>query len=263
MAIVHPAILTYNISPEVEAFSTQRNGIGVSEGTYGSFNVSPYCNDKEEHVRANLTILAGILGLPVETILLPHQTHGVQCKTITGDFFGFSAGEQRRFLDNTDALVTSLPGVCIGVTTADCVPVLLFDRKRKTTAAIHAGWRGTAGHIVRSTVEKLQSCFRCRPEDIVAVLGPSISKRAFEVGQETYDTFRENGFNMPLIAENISGKWHIDLWQANKSELLEAGVADCNITVCGICTYSNFRNFFSARRLSVNCGRIYTGIVMK
>lgn len=263
MAIVHPAILTYNVSPEVEAFSTCRDGAGVSEGSYGSFNFSPYCNDNEEHVKKNLDTLASILGVPAEKIVLPHQTHGIVCKTITNDFFALSNDERRVFLEGVDALVTSLPHVCIGVTTADCVPVLLFDQKRKVTAAIHAGWRGTAAHIVRSTIEKLKSCFKCRPADIVAVIGPSISLSAFEVGQETYDKFSDNGYDMSLVAEKKSDKWHIDLWQANKMELQESGVADDNIIISGICTYSNYRKFFSARRLSVNCGRIYNGIVMK
>ncbi len=263
MTIAHPAILTYDVSPDVVAFSTRRTGAGVSEDSYGTFNISPYCNDNVEHVKTNRNTLAHILGLPASEIVMPHQTHGVNCKTITGEFFNLSIDKQKEFLDGVDALITSLTRVCIGVTTADCVPVLLYDSNTKTTAAIHAGWRGTANHIVRRTIEALQECCQCNPKDVVAVIGPSISLAAFEVGQETYDTFSENGFNMSRIAEKISGKWHIDLWQANKAELLEKGVLDPNIITSGICTYSNFNTFFSARRLTINSGRIYSGIVIK
>lgn len=135
----YSAILKYSISPEIEVFSTLRNGAGISEGTYSSFNISPYCNDNKQNVKVNLSILSSILGIPEERIVLPHQTHGCQYKTITENFFEIDDVGRRKFLENTDALITALTETCIGITTADCVPVLLFDKKKKVTAAIHAG----------------------------------------------------------------------------------------------------------------------------
>lgn len=87
--------------------------------------------------------------------------------------------------------------------------------------------------------------------------------QAFEVGQEVYDTFKDREFDMLSVAKFMFNKWHIDLQRANKLELLKIGIPECNITDCGICTYENYLNFFSARRLSVNCGRIYSGIIIK
>lgn len=259
----YSAILKYSISPEIEVFSTLRNGAGISEGTYSSFNISPYCNDNKQNVKVNLSILSSILGIPKERIVLPHQTHGCQYKTITENFFEIDDVGRRKFLENTDALITALTGTCIGITTADCVPVLLFDKKKKVTAAIHAGWRGTANHIIRKTVDELLLSHNCNPRDILAVIGPSISMQAFEVGQEVYDTFKDREFDMLSVAKFMFNKWHIDLQRANKLELLKIGIPERNITDCGICTYENYLNFFSARRLSVNCGRIYSGIIIK
>ena len=95
-----------------------------------------------------------------------------------------------------------------------------------------------------------------------AVVGPGISLESFEVGDEVYDEFGREGFPMEEIARRYGEKWHIDLWKANTLQLEGEGVRSENIEVAGICTYKNYDRFFSARRLSINSGRILTGIMM-
>ena len=101
------------------------------------------------------------------------------------------------------------------------------------------------------------------PADMKVVIGPSIGPDAFEVGDEVYDAFREADFDMSRIAFKRDGKWHIDLWQANAIDIEAAGVPHDAIEIAGVCTYQEYDRFFSARRLGIKSGRIYTGIMIK
>ncbi len=92
-------------------------------------------------------------------------------------------------LEGVDALVTDIPGYCLCVSTADCVPVLLYDTRKKVVAAIHAGWRGTVARIVEKTVSVMDNQYGSQGKDLIACIGPSISLEAFEVGDEVYDAF--------------------------------------------------------------------------
>ena len=108
----------------------------------------------------------------------------------------------------------------------------------------------------------MQDKFSTSPHAIMAVICPSIGMEAFEVGDEVYDAFLDEGFDMIKIAKRYK-KWHINLWEANRIQLLKYGVASENIQLASICTYTNHNEFFSARRLGINSGRIYNGIMIK
>ena len=99
-------------------------------------------------------------------------------------------------------------------------------------------------------------------KDIIACIGPSISLESFEVGDEVYAAFAEAGFDMTRIAWKYE-KWHLDLWEANRLQLLTHGVLPEHIEVAGICTYQQHKDFFSARRLGIQSGRILSGIMLK
>lgn len=259
----HPCLLTYDISPKIMAFSTMRHGAGVSVGNYGEMNINPFCGDDISKVNANKEILSKILGIDSQFIILPHQTHEDKIKIISEKFFSLSATAKTKFLESTDSLITNLKNICIGVSTADCVPILLYDKKKNISAAIHAGWRGTVRHISRKTVLEMCRHFNSIPSDIHAVICPSISKASFEVGEEVYNIFSiDKTCPINLISEYVNGKWHIDLWEANRLQLIKEGIREENIHVSGICTYRHYHDFFSARRLSVNSGRIYNGIII-
>ena len=168
-------------------------------------------------------------------------------------------------MHGVDALVTNVPGVCIAVSTADCVPVLLYAPDVKTVAAIHAGWRGTVQRIVAKTVRFLIDEYGADPCLMKAGIAPSIGPDAFEVGEEVVDAFREVGFEMPrILKRNVdTGKAHIDLWEANRLQLLSEGLSTGHIELAGICTYTHPDDFFSARRLGIKSGRILSGIIVK
>jgi hypothetical protein len=102
-------------------------------------------------------------------------------------------------LEGMDALITDVTGVCIGVSTADCIPVLLYDEVHHAAAAIHAGWRGTVKRIAAKAVESMRDSFGTHPEELKAVIGPGISLDAFEVGDEVYDQFQEEGFPIEIL----------------------------------------------------------------
>ena len=176
----------------------------------------------------------------------------------------------REDLEGYDAFITNLPGVSIGVRTADCVPILLSDAENHVIAAIHSGWKGTVQKIAMKTIGVMETKFKIRPEDLVAVIGPSIGPESFQVGEEVAIKFKEAGFPMNAIwsfqgqgdGSPMSGGHHIDLWEANKWILLESGVKEGNIWISRIDTFLD-PSFFSARRESVECGRNINAIRLK
>jgi len=131
-----------------------------------------------------------------------------------------------------DGLMTNLSGVMLGVGTADCVPVLVADVKNRTVAAFHAGWRGTAARIVEHGIAKMTKAYDSHPADIVAAIGPSIGACCYAVGEEVRTAFATQ-FN---YADNLFRENYLDLWKANRRQLLDAGLAERQITVIGECT---------------------------
>lgn len=256
-------ILTeYNIGEGVRAFSSQRKG-GVSKGAYAGFNITHYCGDDECDVQKNRELMCCELGISDERLILPRQTHGCECCCIDETFFSMSIKERNDTLNGVDAVITNLPRVCIGVSTADCVPLLLHDTARGVIAAVHAGWRGTLARIVVKSMRTMYDVYGTRAEDIRAVIGPSISLAAYEVGDVVYDSFAKAHFPMHRIAKRYAEKWHIDLWEANRLQLVSCGVPPEEIMLSGVCTFFDHENFFSARRLGINSGRIFNGIMKK
>ena len=162
-------------------------------------------------------------------------------------------------LDGVDIIMTPLRQVCVGVSTADCVPVLLYDEVRGVVCAVHAGWRGTVARVTCQALRVMAERYRTEPAQVTAVIGPCISLEAFEVGDEVYERFHLAGFDMPSISRK-DGKWHIDLLECNRQQLVSMGVRAENIQVSGICTYTHSDRFFSARKLGTFSGRIYSGI---
>ena len=252
----HKQMLEYGILKpysNIFGFSTTRHG-GCGEGAYATFNCTHYCGDSPEHVKTNLESLAALLPVRPRVIVVPRQTHTTNVRVITD----VPTSEE---LQDVDAVVTHLKDFCLCVSTADCVPVLLYDKEKQVIAAIHAGWRGTVGHIVEKTIEVMRAQYGTEGKDLVACIGPSISLESFEVGDEVYAAFEEAGFDMARIARRYK-KWHLDLWEANRVQLLANGVLPEHIEVAGICTFQCYEDFFSARRLGIKSGRILSGIML-
>lgn len=250
--------------PEVAHFVTTRHG-GISSGAYASFNCSPYTNDSSMNLIRNRHWLFQLMKWEIQELFIAEQRHGAASMVIDKWYFDTSEGIRQDLLIGIDALITNVPGYCVCVTTADCVPVLLYDKKLQVVAAIHAGWKGTVKHIVSNVLEHMNQKFGTQGEDVIACIGPSISLASFEVGDEVYEAFKESGFDMSLISvkKRKTGKYHIDLWEANRIELLNAGVPAEQIEVAGICTYIHHDEFFSARRLGIDSGRTLSGIMIR
>ena len=256
-----PVLHFYDFGPEVKAFSTTRQG-GCSEGNYGQFNINRYCGDSPEHIAQNRQALCQLLDIDDRHLLMPHQVHLTEVATIDADFLRLTADERQQRLEGVDAIMTDMSGVCIGVSTADCIPVLLYDAEKHAACAIHAGWRGTVARIVEKAVKTMTATYGTNPSNLVAQIGPGISLDSFEVGDEVYDAFAQAGFNMQSISERRE-KWHINLPLCNKLQLMAMGVKPEQICMSDICTYKSHDTFFSARRLGINSGRIFTAILMK
>lgn len=256
-----PVLRYYDIAPEVTAFSTTRRG-GCGNGAYGSFNINEYCGDDPAAVAENRRMLCEELGICDGNIIIPHQTHGSVVRRIAGEFASFSPASRGMLLESVDAVMTDVRGVCVGVSTADCIPVLLYDAAHGACCAVHAGWRGTVARIVEHAVDEMRAHYGTSAADLTAVIGPGISAEAFEVGDEVYEAFAREGFPMTRIARRYD-KWHIDLWECNRMQMISKGVHPDRISVEGTCTYMHSDEYFSARRLGTASGRIFTGIMIR
>lgn len=247
---------------EITHFCTTRHG-GVSQGNYASFNISPFSGDSIDYQTENFNRLAQVINLPTENIVFPYQTHGSEVIIIDGDFLKKNSYNKNQLLSGKDALVTNLPEICIGITTADCVPLTFYDPIRKVTAVAHAGWRGTCKNIVRNTINVMLEHYECKVDDIYVVIGPSISVEAYQVGEELYENFESAGFPVSDIFKTIDSSLHLDLWKANQWLLLQAGIPATQIYISGLCTYFNNEEFFSARKLGIKSGRMLSGICIR
>ncbi len=189
-------------------------------------------------------------------VVQAHQVHGCQVSVID------RPGLAREELEGYDALVTHVPGVAIGVRTADCIPVLLYDPVHKAVAAVHAGWKGTLASITRRVIFTMRSEYGTAAEDLLAVVGPGICSECFQVGEDVVKLFKETGFPMDGIYRWNGAKTegdrktghHLDLPEINRRMLVEAGVKPENIQLVGICTYET-ASLYSARREGPQCGR--------
>ena len=261
-----PQLLRYDLGTGVTAFSTTRHG-GCGTGTYGTFNINRFCGDSPQAIATNRQALCHLLGSSDDRLIMPHQTHQTKVVHIDEAFMALTASERQSALEGVDALTTRLSGVCIGVSTADCIPVLLYDAEHHATCAIHAGWRGTLLRIVQKAVRAMVDSYGTQPAALRAQIGPGISLDSFEVGDEVYDAFCQQGFDMAPISRRYpsahSGeKWHIDLPTCNRLQLTDAGLHPEHIVCAPVCTYRQCDDFFSARRLGINSGRVFTGIVL-
>lgn len=245
-------------------FVTTREG-GVSKGPYASMNPGAYSGDDPACVKQNRQLLAEALGISPDCFLVPFQVHEDRIAVIEAPFLTWDKQRREAFLRGADAVMTRVPGICPVVSTADCVPVLFYAPDVGAVAAVHAGWRGTVRQIVRKAVRTFVSVYHADPARLEAAIGPFIGKEAFEVGEEVVKAFETSGADLSAIVwrHPVSGNSHIDLGEANRRQLLAAGVLPTRIEQAGMCTYTNPEHFFSARNLGVHSGRLWSGLWLK
>jgi len=163
-----------------------------------------------------------------------------------------------------DALITRAPGVALGVFTADCLPIFLYDPVREAIGVVHAGWRGTAKGVIRKAVEKMEESFRCRNVDLLAVLGPCIGPCCYEVDAPVKDAFISGGIPWKRVSSPRGDKkWLLDLYEANLFQLEKAGILKENINLLIICTSCQGEAFYSYRNADKTGGRQLNFIALK
>ena len=156
-----------------------------------------------------------------------------------------------------DAIITRNKNIAIGILTADCVPIILYDKENQILALVHAGWRGAAANLVTKTITVLYDKFDTKPENLYATIGPSISMKNYEVGDEVAQFFLNNQYPDTIIAPNENKRHMLDLWGVTHFQLKEAGVLEERIEIANICTHES-PLFYSARKDGILTGRFAT-----
>ncbi|MBI1921286.1 MAG: peptidoglycan editing factor PgeF [Geobacter sp.] len=245
---------------EISAHGFTTRHEGVSRPPFNSLNLGINTLDAPHSVEGNRSILARAFGGSVENLVTVKQVHGVDLLAIDSPNPDYS-----HFLKlECDGIVTNQPGVMIGITVADCVPVLLLDPKNRVAAVLHAGWKGTAGRICRKGVDAMRDMFGSNPADILAAIGPAIGPCCYEVDAPVMDEFKRNALGFDAFAvERGEGKWGLDLSLANKVQLLESGLSEKNIETADACVSCEKNLYFSYRREKGETGRQMGFIMLK
>ncbi len=212
-------------------------GGGASSGVFRGLNCGFGSSDQSEIVAINRARVAGALGVGSDALLGVHQIHSADVVVIE------DTGAPRA---KADAMVTRLPGVAIGVLTADCQPVLFADIEGGVIGAAHAGWKGAINGVLEATIDAMEE-LGAKRDRIAAVIGPTISQRNYEVGPEFFETFQdEDPVNARFFAQGDGDRFHFDLPGFGLMKLRSAGIASAEWT--RHCTYADPDRFYSYRR---------------
>ena len=228
------------------AFSTRIGG--VSENEFASMNLSFRRGDPDENVMENYRRFCGAAGFDPETLVSSAQVHHTVIRRVGRENCG-EGFTKPKSAAGVDGLITNEPGVTLVTHYADCVPLFLLDTRNRAIGLVHSGWRGTAAKIGLAAVKAMHREFGTRPGDLVAGIGPSIGPCCFEVDAPVRDVFASMSELQPeeLITDDGNGKYHIDLWEANRRILSQAGLPDEHIAVAKLCTECNADWLFSHR----------------
>ena len=238
-------------------FSTRFGG--VSRGNCASMNISTTRGDDPAAIKENIRRIASAIGVEPENMVFTHQTHTVNVAVVK------EKDEGRRFPE-TDGMVTDVPGICLVTFYADCVPLYFVDPVKKAIGLSHSGWRGTVRKMGKVTVEKMREAYGCKPEDIVAAIGPSICQDCYEVSGDVIEEFQKN-FKREILPELFykkeNGKYQLNLWRANEEVLLESGIKKEKIAVTNVCTHCNPDVLFSHRTMGDRRGNLSAFLALK
>ncbi len=210
---------------------------GASSGVFAGLNCGYGSSDQDDVVAINRDRVAGALGVDQGALVGVHQVHSADAIHVAGP----TAARPR-----ADAMVTATPGVALSVLAADCQPVLFADSVAGVIGAAHAGWKGALHGVLEATLDAMEQLGAVRGQ-IVAVIGPSISQRAYEVGPEFFETFMDAGTaHGRFFARGRGDRLHFDLPGFGLHRLRQAGVGQAEWT--RHCTYTDADRFFSYRR---------------
>ncbi len=233
----------------VPAFASSRDGVQHFFGTRAHAEATPL--DVGVPVRAG-TARAG------RWLLAVKQVHGTEALVVDRPLT-----ERDRFEGGWDALVTDQPGVTVAVRTADCVPVLVYDRRRRAAAAIHAGWRGAVAGIVPKTIELLIQRFQITAGDLQVSIGPSAGPCCYEVDEAVLVPLRKGLANADRLLRNDRGtKARLDLKALIRAQVADIGLRSEQVTTVNLCTICHDELFYSYRREGRVNGTMLSGITL-
>lgn len=248
---------------EIRNFTTTRTG-GKSTNHLQSFNLGYTVNDEAKIVDENREILLEALTVECNQSVFAKQCSENKIVIINEIHKPKYINDIHPDLIDVDAMITDKKGIMLNILTADCVPVLLYDKVKKVIAVSHAGWKGTVLKITQLTAIKMHEKFNCKYEDLVVGIGPSISPSVYEVGLDVIKEFKEAfSYSKQILSPISEDKALLNLWKANEIQLTELGVKKENIEISEVCTFTNFENFYSARRNKGKTGRFASGIMLK
>jgi polyphenol oxidase len=236
--IIRPEIFD---SKYVVAAQSTRLG-GLSKEPFKSLNLGLSVHDDEKVVMENRKLFFNSLGISPSQVTKSHQVHGTDIMLVT----------KPCIISGYDGLISNTPGVFLAVSVADCTPILIYDEKNKAVAALHAGWRGTAGKIVSHALHLMNHHFGTQGIHCKAFIGACISYAHFETGPEVAEHFDDSVKHY----EARKQKWFVDLKAANKNLLLRGGLLSENIELSNYCTVTNNDLFFSHRAEKGKTGRM-------
>lgn len=251
----------------IHGFSTRLGG--VSTGMFSSMNLgadsSPY-RDDPDNIKENLRIMAESLGVNPESFVLSDQVHKTCIRVVDENDRGKGFSRPRDYKE-IDGLITNKPNITLVTKYADCVPLFFVDPVKKAIGLSHSGWKGTVNRIGKLTAEKMKEAFGSDPRDIIAVIGPSICADCYEVGEEVADEFRKAFFldehDSNVICKNDRGRYQLNLWEANRIVLTDAGLLPENIHISGVCTSCNSELLFSHRKTQGKRGSLAAFLAIK
>lgn len=241
-------------------FSTRCGG--VSEGIFGTLNLSYTRGDKKEAVDENYRRIAKVLECEVSDIVCSDQTHTTNIRKVTKADCGKGVVKDKDYTD-VDGLVTNEDGIVLATFYADCVPLYFLDPVKRVIGLAHSGWRGTVGRIGAKMIGMMTEEYGCRKEDILAAVGPSICQDCYEVSEDVAGQFLKEFGEDVLAAGKESGKYQLDLWKANEMVFLQAGLSKAQITVTDICTCCNREVLFSHRASNGQRGNLGAFMMIK
>ncbi|HZK34717.1 MAG TPA: peptidoglycan editing factor PgeF, partial [Bacillota bacterium] len=210
---------------------------GVSTGQCTSLNLGFKRKDSPENVRENFEIICSAMGISTDKLVFTDQVHKDKV-VVVGEADLAKGFAKDSGIGETDGLITNKPGLALVTFYADCVPLYFVDPKVKAIGLAHAGWRGTVSKIGAKTVRAMEEHFGTDPADCLAGIGPSIGRCCFEVDKPVADHFTSAyPEHATDLIEEKGDKYHIDLWAANRLQLMQAGLVDTNITRASTCTF--------------------------
>ncbi len=226
-------------------FSTRLGG--VSQGKYSSMNLSFNNGDDRESVLENYRRLCKCADIDINRLVLSRQTHTNNLKIVTNEHCG--TGIFKDSFSDIDGLITNERGVALVTQYADCTPLAFLDPVKRVVATSHAGWRGTVKEIGKKTVERMVNEFGSDPTDIIVGIGPCIANCCYEVDDPVYKALSSLTYldlsKIFTLKEN--GRYMLNLVEANKQILINAGIKEENIDLSDLCTCCNASTFHSHR----------------